>query len=67
MKIPVTLLAIASASILGLALVACDKGNETSTTSTTSTTASAATMRPITSSWTAKTSAALRSNRSAHR
>ena len=37
MNIPVTLLAIASASILGL--VACDKGNETSTTSTTSTTA----------------------------
>ncbi len=40
MKIPVTLLAIASASILGL--VACDKGNETSTTSTTSTTATTA-------------------------
>jgi hyperosmotically inducible protein len=37
MKIPVTLLAVASASLLGL--VACDKGNETSTTSTTSTTA----------------------------
>ena len=39
MKIPVTLLALASASLLGLGLVACDKGNETSTTSTTSTTA----------------------------